>query len=256
MPRYCFACSCRIKSPLTASQSNAPSTAAEEAEVASRGAAEASKKAEAAKSASEALATDAAKWMAGGELPPAPQSTAATAPPTAESSRTVIAGASGSDAAQSSSAATAGSQPIAPSATTSNALLLPLPTKLPRPLVIAAHALWRQLEGSYLEGLALGFKGIRATRQLALAHVASACRGFKAFLSRPDNKQALVAAFVERFNAVEPDVRVTREAQVGGGDGDDYGLILGFKRAACLPDRAGRLKNTALFHISQTYRTH
>lgn len=66
---------------------------------------------------------------------------------------------------------------------------------------------------------------------MALGHVAAACRGFRAFLGRPDEKQALLSAFVERFNEVELDVRCTKEAQVGA-RGERAGMVAATRAAA------------------------
>jgi hypothetical protein len=137
--------------------------------------------------------------LAGAELPPADARVGAPAPQ-----------------ASAAPPPEASTTPAAPAAAA--ALLPPLPTDVPPALAVAADALWRQLEGSYLEGLAQSFGRAREVRALALAHVAAACRGFRAFLARPDGRQALVAAFVARFNEVEADIRATKEAQVGCDD--------------------------------------
>jgi hypothetical protein len=168
-----------------------------------------------AQAAAEALAADAARWMAGGELPPPPAAPAAEGSKGAASS-SLAAGSSAAAAThkQASSAWDACAGASAAATSPPSPLLLPLPAHLPPPLALTAHSLWRQLEAGYLEGLSLSFAGARAARRLAATQLSDACRGFKAFLARPDDKQLLVTAFVERFNAVEPDVRATKEAQV------------------------------------------
>jgi hypothetical protein len=92
--------------------------------------------------------------------------------------------------------------------------VLPPPGTLPAALVLPAHRLWRQVESAYIDGLSVTFASLRAARRLALEQLTGTCRGFYAFLARPDGRQALLAAFVERFNAVEHGVRDTKEAQV------------------------------------------
>lgn len=204
---------------MSAEAEAAAKRAAEEAEAASRGAAEAAAKAEAARAAAEALAADAERWAAGGELPPVAQP--APEPPAKEP-------ASGGRAGGAVAHAAAADAPAAPPPP-----LLPLPGALPPDQAAAAAALWASLEGPYLRGLARTFGGLRRARRLALTHTAAVCRGFRALLARADGRQALVAAFVARFNGVEADVRATREAQVGA--------TTGAARLLCAGARAGAL---------------
>jgi hypothetical protein len=205
---------------LTAHCSPALAAAAEEAEAASRGAAEAAAKADAARAACEALTTDAERWMADavppgptgdGAKPGGPQvadaGSAALARTSSTAGKRVLPAPAQPAADLPAAAAAASAAPPAPAQP-----LLPPARALPRALVGPTHALWRQLESGYLEGLGIAFAAVRRARRLALTQLAGACRGFRAFLARPDGRQALVAAFVERFNAVEPDVRATREA--------------------------------------------
>lgn len=207
--------------PLESQQAHTPRCAflaqrrnltAEEAEAASKAAGDAAARAEAAQQAAEALAADAERWMAGAELPAGDLiRPGATAPSSEASSSSAFAAPAGAAASAAPAAAPA---PVAAHAAAAP-LLAPLPAGAPAALAVAADAAWRAMEGAYLEGLALSFRSIRDVRSLTLAHVSGACRGFRAFLARPSGAQALVAAFVARFNEVEADVRATKEAQVG-----------------------------------------
>jgi hypothetical protein len=78
------------------------------------------------------------------------------------------------------------------------------------------HDEWLLLQQVYTEGMGRGFAGLREARGLALSHVAGNCSWFAQSLKRADGKQTLLQGFVERFNAVELDMRKAKETQVWG----------------------------------------
>jgi hypothetical protein len=183
-------------------------TAAWDAEAAASAAIEAAKKAEAAKQLAEAYVAEAEKWFAATDVqadaavPSAQQLAAAFATEDAD----VTAAAA---AAVASSAASGGSS-------SSSSRILVSPAALPAAAVPLLHDEWLLLEQVYTEGMGRGFAGLREARGLALSHVAGNCSWFAQFLKRADSKQALLQGFVERFNAVELDMRKAKETQVCG----------------------------------------
>lgn len=184
----------------------AASKAAADGESAASAAADAAKKAEAAKRLAEAYVAEAEKWFAASDIPAdaavpsAQQLTPAAAELTAESSNI--------------STASASAGAVLPGSSSSIVRPLPSPAGLPAALVPVLHDEWRLLEHVYVEGMGRGFSGLRQARNLALNHVAKACSWFSAFLKRNDNKQQLLQAFIERFNAVGVDMRKAKETQV------------------------------------------
>lgn len=183
----------------------AANKAAVDSEAAASAAADAAKKAEAAKRLSEAYVAEAEKWIAAADVP------ADAAVPSVQQ----LSAATG-DVGDSSDAASAagpgGSQLSSSTSTTSKALLGP--AGLPAALVPVLHDEWQLLERTYVDGMSRGFSGLRGARNLALNHVAKNCSWFSSFLKRPDNKQQTLRSFVDRFNAVEPDMRKAKETQV------------------------------------------
>jgi hypothetical protein len=186
--------------------------AALDAEAAASAAIDAAKKAEAAKQLSEAYVAEAEKWFAAtdvqaGAAVPSAQQLAATA--NASSTAEEDADAAGIAAGAAASSAATGS-----GASSSSSRALVSPAALPAAAVPLLHDEWLLLEQVYTEGMGRGFAGLRAARGLALSHVAGNCSWFAQFLKRADGKQAMLQAFVERFNAVELDMRKAKETQV------------------------------------------
>jgi hypothetical protein len=174
---------------------------ATDAEAAASAAIEAAKKAEAAKQLSEAYVAEAEKWFAATDVQadaavPSAQQLAAASPTEDDNAAATASGNAALDSSSSSSRA------------------LVSPAALPAAAVPLLHDEWLLVEQVYTEGMGRGFAGLREARGLALSHVAGNCSWFAQFLKRADGKQALLQGFVERFNAVELDMRRAKETQV------------------------------------------
>lgn len=197
---------------MSADAEAAASKAAADAESAASAAADAAKKAEAAKHLSETYVAEAEKWFSATDVP-ADAAIASAQQLTAEpaSAAGAQAGSSGApvNASAAASAAAAGS-----TGTAKMPAALPSPGQLPAALVPAINKEWQALEHVYVQGMSRGFSGLRKARHLALNHVAKSCSWFQAFLKRGDSKQQILQSFIERFNAVELDMRRAKETQV------------------------------------------
>ncbi|KAG2499886.1 hypothetical protein HYH03_002175 [Edaphochlamys debaryana] len=184
--------------------------AAGEAEKAARGAQEAAAKAVAAKEAAAIAAAEAERFASATDLPS--DASVQLAPRTG----TTIPGAEPSIAASahsiSRSTAPGAALSAAASAEPTEAGELTVPP-VPRQLAASLHHEWRTLETGYLEGLALAFAGLAEQHAAAQSHFAALRSSFKELLQRPDEKAALVARFLAAFNAVEPDLRGSKEAR-------------------------------------------
>lgn len=170
---------------------------------------EAARKAEASRQLAQAYVAEAEKWFAAADVP----ADAALAPAEQLAAGTVLAAVDAQSEAPPASSTAAGSTTPPPGA----AKALPPAAALPAAAVAPLYAEWQLMEAAYVQGMCRGLGGVRQARQLLLGHVASSCSWFAEFLKRPDGKQALLDAFVERFNAVEPDMRKARETQVSAG---------------------------------------
>jgi hypothetical protein len=204
---------------------------AEEAQAASRGASEAVIKAEAAKQLAEAYVAEAEKWMAAHEVPadaqvPSPATLAAASfllehplPPSSSSASGSALAASGRQDAGGDNTRNSSSgssmQPVSSSNGSSKAVLqLRGNPEVVTQLAALLHQNWQGVEEVYLQGLGRAFAGLREVRALGLSHVAGCCSQFRAFLRRGHSKQAVLASFLERFNAMDVDLRKTKEGQV------------------------------------------
>lgn len=92
---------------------------------------------------------------------------------------------------------------------------LPPAAALPATVVPLLTLEWTALESVYTAGMCRSFAGMRAVRRAVLSHVADSLASFAALLRRPaDAKDALLSQFITRFNAVEPDMRRSKETTV------------------------------------------
>lgn len=167
--------------------------AATEADRAAKGAGEAAQKALAAKQAAEAAAAEAERFFTASDVAPDAQ---LQLPPAA---------------GPSSSAAAAAATPRPGGGAAEGSALEPPPVA--RQLAASLHEEWRTLEASYLEGLALCFAALSDEHGAVQAHFGALRQRFQDLLARPDEKPALVARFQAAFNAVEGDLRPTKEAR-------------------------------------------
>jgi len=183
-----------------------------DAEVAATAAAEAAKKAEASSQLSQAFVAEADKWFTALDIPidaavPSAQQLAAMLAATADEKREATnSDALGNASLTASLTAAGGSAKDRP---------LPAAATLPAAVIPLLRHQWQLLDSAYVEGMSRGLAGVRQARGLAVDHVASSCSFFRSFLQRSDAKQAVLQSFVERFNAVELDMRKAKETQVG-----------------------------------------
>ncbi|KXZ56759.1 hypothetical protein GPECTOR_1g684 [Gonium pectorale] len=177
--------------------------AATEAEKAARGAQEAATKALAAKEAATIAAAEAERFAAAADVP-----ADAAVNFNKSTSR------AGTTAGDNAASGAAGAVPATPGSVV-EAAEPPAPTAplLPRELAAGLYAEWQTLEKGYLEGLAFGFASLAEQHAAAQRHFETLRERFRELLQRPDEKPALVAKFLTAFNAVEPDLRGSKEAR-------------------------------------------
>ncbi|EFJ52136.1 hypothetical protein VOLCADRAFT_103155 [Volvox carteri f. nagariensis] len=180
--------------------------AATEAEKAARGAQEAASKALAAKEAAAVAAAEAERLAAATELPSESSAAAVSRPTTVPSGATTVAATEGAAAATAVGADGA-------EATAAAEVAAPQPPVLPRPLAGSLLSEWQTVEQCYLDGLSLGFTSLAEQHAAAQRHFDALRQNFRDLLQRPDEKPALVARFLTAFNAVEADLRGTRETR-------------------------------------------
>eukprot|EP00775_Hariotina_reticulata_P002553 gene2553-2855_t len=182
---------------------------AEQLKAAAAAAAEAAKKAEACRQLSQGFVAEAEKWFAALDIPmdaavPSTQQLTAVLAATADFKGEAIVVEAVGNATTASQAAAGGSAKVRP---------LPAAATLPAAVIPLLRQQWQLLESAFVEGMSRGLAGVRQARSLAVDHVASSCSFFRAFLHRADAKQAVLQSFVERFNAVELDMRKAKETQ-------------------------------------------
>lgn len=180
--------------------------AAVDAEAAANATIEAAKKAAAAKQLSEAYVAEAEKWFTAADVQP----DAVIMP--AQQLAAPVEAAAADDTSARALAAPGSAAGTAAAGGSSRSLVGP--AALPAAAVPLLHEEWQLLEQAYVEGMGRGFAGLREARSIALNHVAGNCSWFSSFLQRTDGKQALLQSFIERFNAVEVDMRKAKETQV------------------------------------------
>ncbi|GFR40940.1 hypothetical protein Agub_g1600 [Astrephomene gubernaculifera] len=179
--------------------------AATEAEKAARGAQEAANKAVAAKEAAALAASEAERLATATEVPTEAaitftrQQTMSAAP---ESPALISTGDAAAAATAADGDAAEGDAPLAPQ-----------PPSLPRELAATLLTEWQTLESGYLEGLSLGFASLADQHAAAQRHFEALRQSFRELLQRPDEKPALVARFLTAFNAVEADMRGSKESR-------------------------------------------
>lgn len=90
----------------------------------------------------------------------------------------------------------------------SGAPVIPLPpVPLDRPVAEALLEQWRTMEAAYLRTVKARFHLLREAEWAVLQHATSQARAYAERLAQPDNRQALVSAAQESFNALELELR-------------------------------------------------
>lgn len=172
--------------------------------MAAAAAAEGARRSAAARQASEAVVAEAVKWASAAEV---------AADVVSPSTVAAAAAALAPDAVN--EAATLGSSALQSSQQQQQQLDLPPAAALPATVVPLLTLEWTALESVYTAGMCRSFAGMRAVRRAVLSHVAESLASFAALLRRPaDAKDALLSQFITRFNAVEPDMRRSKETMV------------------------------------------
>lgn len=76
---------------------------------------------------------------------------------------------------------------------------------------VLARAAAQAVEGAYCQAVASSVSTLHQARLHALHHLSSSLQRYAAFLQRPDAaKQQLVDQMLQRFNALEPDLRSSK----------------------------------------------
>ncbi|GIL73035.1 hypothetical protein Vretimale_4669 [Volvox reticuliferus] len=177
--------------------------AATEAEKAARGAQEAANKALAAKEAAAVAAMEAERLAAATELPSESSATFSrpATVPTADSNGAAATAPGAVDVAEGGEGAAAAD------------IAVPQPPPPPRLLAASLHAEWLTVERCYLDGLSFGFCSLAEQHAAAQRHFDALRQNFRDLLQRPDEKPALVVRFLTSFNAIEADLRGSRETR-------------------------------------------
>lgn len=202
--------------------------AAAEAETAATAAAESAAKAQSAQQVADSLTQDAEKWAAAAEgsadtsngpTGQAPAAAAATTSKSVSDPHSIT-----PQAASKNSGGLGPSQTCTPSTaahlnstttSTSNVVASLQPAEqLPAQLAICLHEQWSALEREYVGGMGRGFAGVREAYNLAVSQVSANRSWLAAVLQQPDNRQALLKDFLNRFNAVELDMRNLDDTKV------------------------------------------